>query len=116
LVTIAIDHPTYKYHKNEKHLLKNITDKPGYTRYFRGKNRDRFHTKGYEWYLCVPFWIIALLYQELFDITTMPHPPDEVLTEISNFAYEKVSKINFQEYERFVNDIVVKLKEYKENQ
>jgi len=46
----------------------------------------------------------------------MPRPPDEVLTEILNFAYEQVSKINFQEYERFVNDIVFKLKVYKENQ
>jgi len=45
----------------------------------------------------------------------MPRSPDEVLTEISNFAYDKVSKINFQEYERFVDDIVFKLKEYKEN-
>jgi len=67
-------------------------------------------------YLCAHFWIIVLLHQDLLDITTMPRPPDEVLTEILKFAYEKVSKINFQEYEQFVNDIVVKLKEYKENQ
>jgi len=95
LVTIARDHPIFKYHKDDKQLINISPTNRGIQGILGDKLETNFTQMGKRGYLCAPFWILALLHQDLSDIITMPRLPDEFLKEILDFAYEKVSKINF---------------------